>query len=360
MQSPSGWKIEYCAGFLVPPCSGLDEATAGEMIEGSTVTLNAAALAFFQPLFENSITSCNIDIVFSPCETETGEFEQQNPIRDMVRSIAFDSPDVKFNCSKQLALSLALASDRRSSPGLFVVIAGETAVETRVTLFKFAADESLQAIFADQGLSINVIEQAFSRKTEYFKAAVFQGSLADRSFWEGKVEDKQATKRIYEVSDLWAIRFLHAVPQLTSARGTRLLAKALRQVIDRTEDIDRKQALIAAAITIKSQDDRSISLEEFASQYLPNDSREPFLQASGPAVLANAVFRIDGSVLDEQLGVQTLVLDNQFSVTGPFDGYRNSNIIQIREVGDDNRAVITLHGRIVGQKIRGMKSLARG
>jgi len=359
MASEQMWSISYCAGYIVPPCKGLEPEDVIEQINGAPVSLESEVINYFRPLFVDSWNTCTIEIAFLPIEDNEGEFEQYNPIRDMVRKIADGSLDEKTTCSKQLALQLALASDRRSPTGLFVVVAGNLADESRVTLFKFPADESRQAVFSRDGLSIQVVENAFSRKTNYFKAAVFQGNASNNAFWIGRVEDKQATQRIYEVSDLWAIRFLQSAPQLTSSRGTRLLARALRDLINDLDDPDTQQSLLAAATTIRSQEDRNISLGEFAEQYLPAEVRQPFLDALGEPTLANAVFQVDRTTLDEQLGVRTIVLDNRFSVTGPIDDFENREFFEMTSPDENGLVQITLRGYIVGQRIRTTKSLPR-
>jgi len=360
MPATGSWNISYCAGYVVPSCKGYEPKKAITRIKGSTVELGTEVIDYFHPLFINSPNNCKIDIVFSPTQTQPGEYEQQNPIRDLVRKIAFGTSEQKASSAKELALQLALVSDRRTPTGLFVVLTGISNARARVVLFKFPADESLQAIFSKEGLSIRVVKGAFSRKTKYFKAAIFEDTDADTTFWKGKVEDKQANSRIYEVSDLWAIKFLQAKPELTSVRGTRLLAKALRGLIEKTKDAQTQQSLVAAAITITSQEDRNISLREFAAQYLPSEARRLFLDELRAATLTDAIFRVDAGILKEQLGVRMIILDSGFSVIGPLNEFENSNVINIVPQNIHDFVEITLRGRIIDQKIKTTRSLPQG
>jgi len=93
----------------------------------------------------------------------------------------------------------------------------------RVLLWKFPSEENLQANISAHGLTIKLLQDAFSRKSHYFKAAMFEGTPATTSFWTGKVEDKQAKQSVKEVADFWVTGFLNARPVLTEVRGSRIL-----------------------------------------------------------------------------------------------------------------------------------------
>ena len=267
MSEVHDWKITFCAGYIVPPSRGLKEADAVQGIQGSHVKLDHSIISYFNPLFIDSVVTCPINVIFTHTEGR-----QENEIRDRVKQLAFGLQEEQVEHAKALALALGLATDQRSQPGLFITLVGQSSMGfSRVVLFKFPADESLQAIFSEEGLSINVITGAFSRKNDYFKAAVFEGTKASTAFWVGKVEDKQATQRIFEVSDLWVIGFLKALPNLSDERGTRTLAKATKSLLDTVYDEKTRLQIISALTTIKSQDDRLITLRNFADDYLPSN-----------------------------------------------------------------------------------------
>ncbi len=347
MSLDTDWTIMFCAGYIVPPSKHVSKLTDVLVtIEGSTFDLNPSTHRYFYPRFVSSPTSCTIEIGFTHTDGV-----QQNDVRDLIRKMAFGDNDVRASASHTLAARLGHATDRRSPAGLFVSLVGENGQSRRVVFFKFPADESLQATFAEEGLSINVIEGAFSRKTDFFKAAVYEGRDTDTALWGGRVEDKQSGSRIHEVSDYWVMGFLRSVPQLTTARGTRLLTKALKTTINKSEDPDEQYALMAAATAIKSQADRNITLREFTEGYLPEAIRERFLREVGNPTLADAPFRIDESVLDQQLAFRTIVLHNRFSVSGPPEGFQNPDIFtQVDSV--DSGVALTIRGRIVDQKLR--------
>jgi len=181
-------------------------------------------------------------------------------------------PETRACAAQELACRLARATTNRSPSGLFMVLVGRLNEYIRVVLWKFPADEALQASVMTDGIAIRVLEDAFSRKSTYFKAAFFEDCPADTSFWTGKVEDKQAKHRVAEAAEFWIAGFLAARTALTSARGTRILARALRKTIQQTTCIEDKEALIAAGSVVKSQID---NISHSTSSPVPICQKDP-------------------------------------------------------------------------------------
>lgn len=319
-------------------------------IEGSTINLTSDFHEYFYPLFSDSHETSTVAVTFIP--EKNGQ--PTNEIRTLIQEMAFGTDQDRNRASRQLAGRLAIASDERSPSGLFIIIVGTCNNLTRVVLWKFAADESLQAIFAKEGLTVNVVSSAFSRKQEYFKVAVFEGNQARTSFSKGHVEDRQATHKAYEVSDLWVIRFLQAVPEVTDARGTRILAKALRQVLSQLNSLEVKQNVIAAATVLRALDN-PVTLQQIAENYLPPIVRSQFVKALGNLSLVHAPFRIDKQVMDEQFGVRSLILDTSFVISGPIESFDQE--VAIEPIENDGTVRIVLTGRIVDARVKTSRAL---
>ncbi|NVM23847.1 MAG: hypothetical protein HWN68_18965 [Desulfobacterales bacterium] len=339
------WELLFCAGYIVWPCKGLEPDAVQDRVAGSPINVDTIPTSFFLPLFAESAERCPIDIGFAL----EGE-KQENTVRNLVRSIAFDEPTKKAHAAQELAYRLACATTRRSPLGLFVVLAGQANEHTRVLLWKFPADESLQARISAGGITIRLIQDAFSRKSTYFKAAMFEGTPARTTFWRGKIEDKQAKHRVTEAADFWIADFLSAKPALTDARGTRLLARALRETVKQTKSVEIKEDLVAAAVAIKSQVDRNISLDEFASSYLPKDARPIFIEKAGGPALADAIFRIDRATLERELRFKSIVLDNLFIIKGPLD--RFDDVVDVEPTDQEGVVEVSLRGTITSQAVQ--------
>ena len=338
------WKLFFCAGYIVPPCKGLDENTIQKTVKGSSINIDSMPKDFFLSLFTEHAEKYPLDIDFTP---EGGK--QQNKVRSLIQSIAFDDPNKKEIATRKLAYRLANASDKRSPSGLFIVLAGRVGENTRVFLWKFPADESIQATVSDTGITIQFIQDVFSRKSTYFKAAIFEGTPASTSFWKGKVEDKQAKDQIWEASEFWIVNFLNAKPALTDTRGTKVLTRALRETIKQTKSLEKKEALVDASNVIKSQDDRNISIGEFAKQYLPEDVRSKFIKAAGGSTIADDIFKIDRVTMDMEFRLKSIVIDNLFTIRGPLDQF--DRFVNIIPTDREGIVKVSLQGTITSRAI---------
>lgn len=338
------WQLTFGAAYIVHPGKGLEPENVQDKVLGSEISPNAIPTDFFYPLFCEVSQKCPIDVLFS---SEAGR--QENAVRSLIQSLAFGDASTKANVAHQLAYRLASATTNRSRSGLLVTLVGHSGEHARVVLWKFPADTTLHANVLTDGIAISVLKDAFSRKSTYFKAAFFEDTPASTAFWRGKVEDKQAKYRAKEAAEFWISGFLAAQPALTHSRGTRILARALRETIRQSSSVEAKEALIAAASVIKSQVDRNISLSDFANTYLPESERQCFIKATGVPTLADAIFTIDAATLDTELKFKSIVIDEVFTIRGPLD--RFDDLVKVHPIGQDGVVQVSLQGTITSQSI---------
>jgi len=344
-QTNESCELSFCAGYIIPPCKGLEQRVIQNIIKGSSIGIETIPKDFFIPLFAKQPDKYPIDIVFKP---EGGV--QQNSVRSLIRKIVFEDPDEKQSVTRELAILLAKASDKRSPTGLFIIMTGSIGDLSRILLWKFPADETLQAIVSSIGISIQLLQDAFSRKSTYFKAAMFEGSPAEDSFWKGKIEDKQAKHRIKEVSEFWILNFLNAAPALTDARGTKILSKGFRETIKKIDSVEKKSGLIDAVNVIKSQSGNNISIRECANRYMAEDVRDIFIKCAGGKAIADAIFKIDRDVLSKELKIKSVTLDNLFTVRGPLEEF--DNVVTIATTSEEGVVEVCLKGTITSELIQ--------
>jgi hypothetical protein len=201
------WALSFCAAYIVPPCKGLEREQVMSLVKGSSVPTDADLNDFLHEMFEESAGKCVVDIAFV-----ADDEEQENPVRTIVRSIALGDTEARMAGAHELACRLASATTHRSRQGLLMVLVGEEGAERRLLLGKFPADESIQASLSDQRINLRLLKDAFSRKSSYFKVAVFDGNPARTSFWRGTVEDRQAKQRLPEAARFWISDFLCVQP----------------------------------------------------------------------------------------------------------------------------------------------------
>lgn len=338
------WTLEFCAGYFVPACSHLSSEEVSDHIQGSIIDVSTIPTSFFLPLFTTHAENAPVGVEFSP---EDGQ--QMNQVRSLIRYIAFGSDQEKTDSSRQLAIRLASVTTKRSPDGLFVVLAGSSQDLVRVLQWKFPADETLRATIADSRLTIELIEDAFSRQNSYFKAAFFEGTEAMTSFWRGKVEDRQAKSRVTEVAEYWVLDFLTARPDMVPSRGSKILARALRLTIRDAPTIELREAGFAAALTAKGQAGRMITLQVFSYDYLPEALRESFLDHVGIPEILDSPFAIDAEALDSELKIKYIVLDEVYSVRGPLDTFDDFVTVSIPD--NDGQVDVSLRGRLTKHAI---------
>ena len=339
------WNLLFCAGYIVHPCKDLETEEVERLVRGSQTDIDAIPSAFFLPLFSRSANEYPIEVAF----ISEGQ-AQRNEVRTLVRSIAFDEPQKREDASRKLALRLATVTDKRSQPGLLVILVGQKESSYRVLLWKFPSDESLQAIMSAQGITIKLTDDAFSRRSTYFKAAMFEGTMAETSLWRGAVEDKQAKQRVTESAEFWIADFLAARSVLTDVHGTRIAGKALKKIIDKTDVVETKEQLVAAARVLKTQGDRNISFSEVANDYLPEESRNDFLEAVGGPEIAEGIFRLDPQTLETELRVKYIVLNRKFTVRGPLDEFDEG--VRVVSTGEVGEVEVSLRGKITSQSVK--------
>jgi hypothetical protein len=183
----------------------------------------------------------------------------------------------------------------------------------------------------------------------YYKAALFEGSASETSFWKGKVEDNQAKDTVGEVAEFWTANFLSARSVLTDVHGTRLACKALKKVIDKTKSPDAKEDLVAAARVLRGQSGRQISLDDITNDYMPEESRADFLEATGPEI-AHQIFRLDQKTLESQLRLKSIMLDDKFMVRGPLEEFDDA--VTMKPIGEDEEVEVSLRGRVTSESVK--------
>lgn len=341
MGDDTEWQLEFCAGYLVPISKGKSEDEILNSMQGSVVGLSASLRSYFLPMLIVATDEYRVDVLF---ESD----DRSHPIRDLLQQVAFGDTAAREQSSKRLAAQLASVTDKRSDEGLLIVLLGCQPELRRIAIWKFPTDESIRATFASGGLTIELIQDAFSRDSKYFKAAVFEGSTHS-SFWTGKVEDKQAASRITKVSDLWLEGFLQAKIELKDEVASRTAGDGLRQTIDRMEDQELREQVIATVISLRNQDGETITYGEIARR-LPPDTRQIFLSSIKDG-RTDIPFSLRANVLEAATRVRIILLDNGFSVRGPAQLFEVADSPVRIEQLNDNQVEITVRGTRIHDKL---------
>lgn len=347
------WEIDFCAGYIVPPCRNQEIRYARNEVKGSSISLKSDVIAkFLRDQFIKSETDCDIEVVFNSVNGNLN----QNLTRQLVMRLNADNGDERDVASKELAVKLALALDNRSfriAPScLFIVMQGHNDDIQRICIYTLPADETLQATFSSDGLNMSVVKGAFSRRSELFKAAMYEGRRHSSAFSIGFVQDSQAKQRTQQAANFWISDFLQSRATLTDERGSMLIGKHLREVISDKRFDDERESLIHVAVSIKSHSGEQTTLSTFADTYLPSIVRAEFLAALES--VANIPFKIDKEALDKELAYRTIVLSTGLSITGPLDRFDTADTM-LKHTDERTKRLryIALYGKIINDGVNG-------
>lgn len=337
------WRLSFWAGYIVHPGHGLSSSEIDSAITGSSMDVAAIPGDYFTPLFDSAPSDCRIDIAFRP---ENGK--AVNMVRNFVRQLAFDKGRLKQAAAHEMARRLASATTHRSPEGLLIFLVGRTHDRSRVLMWKFPADEILQARVSKEGMDIQLLKDAFSRRSKFFKAAMFEGRPSTTSLWTGKVQDNQAKSATLEVAKYWIEDFLLARPAMSDVRGSKILGRVVREALRKSPPHDQ-DAILNAVSSVRTQTDRRISLTEFAETYLPEPLREEFVSAPEISDIADEVFRIDEEALREEIRFKSLVIDGRFMIRGPAEDF--DSFVSVDPTDEEGVVKISLVGRITDRKL---------
>jgi hypothetical protein len=239
-------------------------------------------------------------------------------VRDDLMRFAFGEPASAKAAALDLAQRLGLATDRRSSIALFVPAAYEVPGRRQVVLWVFPSEDALQLQPTEEGASISVLKDVFSQKSRLRKAAHFMGRNSRTDFLQGKVLDYQAGDTTREVATFWIERFLGCSLEIKDDAGSRMLAKALRQVHKQLEERADREQLHAAALAIRHAPRGRTSFASFANQYLSDGPvKELFLAACPSRDVRSVSFDFNRVAFDKVWAYRVFELKAGIYVSAP-------------------------------------------
>ncbi len=348
MNAVKEWELEFAAAYIVNPARGQDEDLVPEFVRGAVIAVKDIPLDVLRPLFERDADEYHLGIIFPPQEGE-----EKNPIRELIQQVANGAEEAQAQAAVTLAHRLASVTRAISRRGLLMFLTGRRGGISRVVIWKFTSEETLQAFDNGEGALVREVENAFSTESGHLKAAMFEGTDAETSFQDGRVEDKQSKHSVREVADFWMLEFLLAQPETTDGYYSRMLGKAIRLGIEKTDSKELKQALILGANSIKLRGDRRLSFRDFATQYLPAEAADHFMAQATGTWQVDSQFRLDSEIFDSIVKYTSIVTDDDFVITGPSSEFDKA--VEIEEIDQSEDTTVIVRGRIRDRKLKSVK-----
>ncbi|MDP4200853.1 MAG: hypothetical protein Q8922_10380 [Bacteroidota bacterium] len=339
-------QVVFSFAASVPPGKdAMREVAHVPQIRYSQPQMGTTAQTYFKELFNKSAEECKVEIQFRSGGS------QDNLVRDTLVAICgTEDIDEKRRLATGLAHRLYSVTDHRNKTGLFTIIEGKRGNKHRVLLTRFREDEVITTNPRNDGtIDLEVIMEAFTKKSQFYKSALFEDEHSRSMFWNGRIVDKQITKTHNDVSRYWMSDFLNAQSSLTSRQGTTNLARYIKTAIEKEESVNGKQALIAASVLLNQRAGENFSVRQFCETYLSDDIARRFRSVVKSELEFESMFEINAEVLDSEIGSTLLSLANGIQLSVPTFLYSNS-VHEVRM--DDGGTEVTVTGKVVNKKLR--------
>lgn len=252
-------KVTHAYSFLVHPGRGEE---AQPRIGGASIQPVSEVGMMLGAAFSRSMTDCSLDIVF----VAATDGSQNNKARVCLLSL-LTNPSLEK--AREVAELLQKATTRRSGLGLFFVLIGkdEDTKAVRLYLARFPADNGITAEEYEDGLKVELLEQVFMKNAYAYKAVVYEDTDMAAGFLGGRAIDKQVSSKDTGISGYWIKEFLCSDFKTTSGLGTRRFAKALRNTIETSSNIEIKHELTALATLARNFDKKVISIDKISKTF---------------------------------------------------------------------------------------------
>jgi hypothetical protein len=334
-------KIDVVHSFLVHPEKAKEIQT---QIKGTTIPESGILPDMLKSIFLKAPKDCIFDIAFNRNDKD----EQQNEIRDLIIEYLKNK---NIESGRNLASKLQFNTSYRSGMGLLFFMIGKHENIYRLVISRFPADKGILAEERNDTIEVEYIEKIFMKNAKTYKSALYEDTSFDTGFWVGKAIDKQVND-VKEISDYWIKDFLQSDFATTSARGSRRLANALREVMKKSDDLNIKQEISAAIILAKGFNGNIINPSSFLRQLNLSDITVGLVKSEVKEHLFNEAFTFQISEFNNVIQFKTVELDNGALLTakaGNFD-----EVFTKRDLTNNKVSYIT-EGFVIDERLRKTK-----
>ncbi len=335
-------RVRAIFSFLVHPGKHLQDQPA---IGGAPIPLSGKMYDMLSHQFETATSECDIEVAFLP---EDGE-RQCNACRSEVLAVLQHR---HIDQARALASRLQSTTTNRSGLGLLFVIVGDVGASHRICISRFPADFGILAEEQQETLRVEFIEKVFMKNAATYKAVVYEGHSFDSGFWAGRATDRQINNNSVAISGYWIKEFLLSDFHTTSATGTRRLALAIKEATDRTDDLQVKEELNAAARLARSLDNQPITVDSFMERFgLTDAARRALLQHLQSPALRGDKFVFSSEEFGKHIRFRSVSISNGAVLTAPVN--RFEECFTKRSVNEaQGEYEFTTRGRVTDQRLK--------
>lgn len=329
------FEIRFMYAAWVPPYNGIKDADIlTKVLRGTSNASN-----YFSKIYYNALADCKFEIDFK------SDGNQMNTVRNSILGImkADDTAEKKKHANG-LAKKLHRITDERNGKGLFVIIEGVQRSKTRIILSRFRADEVLYTKVGKNELDLDLLKEAFSKKSHFYKLAVFEDQVTDKSFWKGYAIDKQISNNSYKTfTQFWLDDFLEAYSSITDIQGTSQFTKIIKAILKTTDSLDDQEQIVSSLISLKHKKN-NISISSYCQTYLNPELTDKIKTAIADDFLFTSTFKLDGEVYKKELGNTVALLNNGVMISAPTFNYEN--VVNEKKNNEDGSIDVIVSGKL--------------
>lgn len=333
-------KIKKIIGFLSPVGKNKDNISLNDIF-GQEINNDSKLFDLLEEVFNKSEKECNIMIRFIALEDN-----QDNDIRDHIINI---SNNFCIDSCKPLVRNLSYLTDNTIKEGLLFYVLAEKENNSRLFIARFPGEIGITVTETNGVQRFDVTEDIFLKNSRRYKAVYYDSK---DQHWIGYAVDKQVNDRsgkIKEISEYWIKDFLKSELKITSKRGSRLLAKAIRKTITETKSEDNKQELIGISTTIKNLNNVKLSIKDILNSLnLSYGTKQEVMGKISDSKINNIPFTLDIKEFNDNFNYLVKILHTGAIVIGPAKDF--DEIWDQEEIGNGEHQYTTT-GKAIKQKI---------
>lgn len=275
--------------------------------------------------------------------------DREHPVREALLRLAFGQTRTPLPAMVELATRLALSTDRRTQPSLFVVTVEAQKEVRRASMYVFPEESTYALRHSSQEPSEAFLEHvnSFVLESRLRKVARFEGKNIKTHFMNGDVVDLQIGSSPRTVADYWVTDFLDAGFAINDIKGTTLVANGLKVAFEKA-DSGGKQKVMEAAMALMAGGRRAWSLQRIADEYIPVELGAVFCSVAPNAETLGGKFMLSKELLRERINYRVFQLENGVWVSSPFSEVGRS--VTVEEKGKSR--TLTARGVIQSEKVR--------
>ena len=314
-------------------------------INGASVPMSGLLFDMLKRVFDKAEEECQHNIAFLPGD----DGKQINECRDGLLAYI---RNCDLTRGREIAKRLQSVTTHRSRLGLLFLMTGRYKGETKIVLSRFPADSGILAEEKEKGLTVEFLERIFMKSATSYKAAVYSGRSFATDFWKGQAVDKQLNSSESHISDYWIKDFLRSDFLTPGEAGTRRLAIAVRDAMNRSTDTQVKEDIAALHHLMAGMPKRVVNAKGILDQFHVSTATQEEIKKHFPrAKLFDENFQFVPAEFLKHVSLQTVELDNGGLLTAATERF---NDVFKRETVNASEDVIrfSTQGKIVDQRFR--------